>query len=224
MTQLAQIATRLRLSAAQDGWARTLSRAARKVLTPSHAGPDDFDLKRGTDTSGTIPLWREHIDSANAAHGVHYATADEMRIRALLDPLPRDATVVDLGCGKGRVLIVAAELGFRRVEGVEFVGRWCDIASVNLFHIGAHSWMITCADATQYRCPNGPLIVYLYDPFGPEVMAKVADNLKTHEGELWVVYVNPRCADLFGWMEPVALTSAQTALFSPGSVCVWRHS
>ena len=42
--------------------------------------------------------------------------------------LPPGSGFVDFGCGKGRVLLLAAGFGFARITGVEFAKELCDIA------------------------------------------------------------------------------------------------
>ena len=44
---------------------------------------------------------------------------------------PRESVFVDFGCGKGRTLVVAAELGFAGVRGVEFAAELCESAEKN---------------------------------------------------------------------------------------------
>ncbi len=62
-------------------------------------------------------------------------------------------------------------------------------------------------------------------PFGPPVMQQVVAQLQMRADALWVVYVNPRCGDLFAdWMERLPLTPAQAALFTEGSVAIFHRA
>jgi len=195
---------------------------ARWVLSPAVCPPDDFDQRYGTNTSGTIPLWKLHIESEHAAEGVREGSVLEGYIRAMLDPLPRDAVFVDLGSGRGRVLCIASMMGFRRVVGVEFSPQLCAIAEQNL-QITNQRAEVNCADAARYQLPLGPLIVYLCDPFGPSVMQCVAQQLRARTDPTWIVYVNPRCQNLFEGVPTAPLTPVQAALFSPDSVRVYHR-
>lgn len=183
---------------------------------------DEFDIRHGTETGGSVKLWKYRINSPNAKHGVFYISTSEKHIRVLLSPLPRTATFVDLGCGKGRPLIVAAAMGFKSVVGVEFVKELVETARENLRKAGANATVL-CADAAYYDFPPGTLVVYLYDPFDAAVMSSVAQNLRRHKGELWVVYVNPEHGSLFdSWMTRTCLTPDHLKVFSPGSVSIWH--
>ena len=100
-------------------------------------------------------------------------------MRAIGRPLT-DYTFIDIGCGKGRTLILALDYGFRNVVGVEFAAELVAIARANLASRGLDTnanVTVLQEDATQYEFPGGPLVVYLYNPFGPEVFRKVLDNL-----------------------------------------------
>src|SRR5215469_8659665 len=76
---------------------------------------DPFDLESGTDTGGILPLWKLDVDSPNSAFGVRYQPSNEEEVRetvSFLSEDPGNLVFVDLGCGKGRALLVAAKLGF----------------------------------------------------------------------------------------------------------------
>jgi predicted RNA methylase len=61
--------------------------------------------------------------SPNFSHGTRYSPAPEAAIRWCIENcgVPyTETTFVDLGSGKGRVLIVAAMYPFKRIIGVEY--------------------------------------------------------------------------------------------------------
>jgi SAM-dependent methyltransferase len=208
------------------GFLGAVDRAVRQVLKQGvrrlDPAQDDFDIRYGTDTGGLVNLWKYRIESPNAKYGVSYGSTSERHIEVLLSPLPRAASFVDLGCGKGRPLIVAAAMGFRTVIGVEFVRELVVVARENLCKTRTNA-MVVCADAACYEFPTGPLVVYLYNPFNAAVVSSVVQRLRLHKGELWVVYVNPEHGGLFeSWMERMSLTPIQAQLFSPESVSIWH--
>jgi SAM-dependent methyltransferase len=182
-----------------------------------------FDDAHGTDTATATPLWHCRIGS-NAEHGRAYSSTSERHIRVLLADLPRYATFLDLGCGKGRALIVAAEMGFKTVIGVEFAHELVEVANRNLTLTRHTLAKVVHADASRYEPPAGPLVVYLYNPFDAAIMKPVVEKLKAHQGELWVVYVNPRYADLFdSWLARKELTTPQSEVYAPGSALLWSR-
>lgn len=165
----------------------------------------DFDLRNGTDTESRAPLWKFRIPFASASHGAEYRTVSEDRIIDALQDIPRYCTFIDLGCGKGRTLIVAKRQGFRKAIGVEFVPELFLIAKCNLRLTETYA-SVYHEDAGEWLFSDEPTCVYLYNPFGPEIMQKVSDNLRKHKGELYIVYLNhgcqgTSCTDIFdAWM------------------------
>lgn len=121
-------------------------------------------------------------------------------IRSLPITDPADYTFVDLGSGKGRMLLIASEFPFRRVVGVEMREDLHDQALENVRRYrrpAAQSSRIDCqlVDATQFVFPAGKLVVYLFNPFSAEIMAKVFQRLdasfEQDPREIVLVYVYP---------------------------------
>jgi SAM-dependent methyltransferase len=179
---------------------RGVLRSAFRYLR-SGAKEDSVDTKYGTDTSGLVPLWKFQIASRNARYGSHYEPSDEEDFQTTIGAVKQDFgafTFVDLGCGKGRALILASKSGFKRIVGVEFVGELRSIAQANVAKMGIGNAAVLHADAAEFRFPEGDLVVYLFNPFTEEVMRKVVENLRGRgSSELYIIYNNPRHASLF---------------------------
>ena len=192
------LTTKLKRVLDEEGVAATLRRALRP-FGPRQA-PDPFDLENGTDTSGLAPLWRLNIASPNARHGERYQATGEQELLAALAFLPEALprfTFVDLGCGKGRTLLVAARRGFGQVIGVEFARELAEIAARNLAVCGLRNAQVLHADAAEVVLPAGDTVVYLYNPFSAEILARVLAKLRAGRHErLYVIYKTPRCAAL----------------------------
>ncbi len=92
-------------------------------------------------------------------------------------------TYIDLGSGKGKSLLMAAELPFAKVIGVEFSERLVEAARRNLatkrnFNLKCQDIQVVLQDATAYEFPRQPLVIYLLNTFPPAIMRVVLDNLK----------------------------------------------
>ena len=162
---------------------------------------DPFDLECGTDTGGIVPLWKLELDSPNAAFGVKYQPSDEQEVRdavGFLSEEPGNLVFVDLGCGKGRALLVAAKLGFKQVIGVEFARELAEIARENVAKMNVANVSVVQSDAADFQFPESDMVVYLYNPFLSQVMEKVVANLKQSRAKkVFVIYKVPNCRDLF---------------------------
>jgi SAM-dependent methyltransferase len=157
---------------------------------------DEFDRFHRTNTGGRLQPW-EVSNSDDAKFGVLYMPVSADVFQEAMRQLPIDrstTTFVDLGSGKGRALILAHEYGFKSIIGVEYSARLIADARKNL-HITGVSASLICQSAAEYRFPSCPLLVFLFNPFGPEVLRSVLQHLP--ESGVTVVYLTPLHADMF---------------------------
>ena len=165
-----------------------------------------FDRTRRVRTSGNASLLASGIAAEEHRDSEWYMPARPRHIRQALRAMPvRDVsgfTYIDLGCGKGRSLFVAAEFGFRRIVGVELSPVLHRQAGVNVrsFRRGARG----CApieavhqNAADFRFPEGNLVLYMFNPFGAATMQRVLDSLDAarRRGPCHVIVILlwPRC-------------------------------
>ena len=167
------------------------------------AAQPQIDAEYGTETLS----WVQVEDLAASGPNVSYASGygpspvfDVERILRQLLTVFSENVFIDLGCGKGLVLMLAARLGFKRVIGVEFGRNLYEVALANLEKFQQHNVdgppiEVVFGDAVEFVFPATNLVLYLYHPFGPEVIGKVLGNLRTSLLECprscWIVYVNP---------------------------------
>lgn len=90
---------------------------------------------------------------------------------------------VDLGCGKGRVVVVASEFAFRRVIGIDLSSELVTRAASNARIIAQRHPQrppieANVADAALFAFPEIPLLLHLYHPFKSAILAHVLANLK----------------------------------------------
>lgn len=165
-----------------------LGSAARREQVPK--SPKDairsqvhpFDLLFGTDTGGYISGENLPAISLSALYSTAYLGIPPSALTQALSALPiryQDFTFVDIGCGKGRALLIAAQFPFRHLLGVEIADELCDIARANV--ATSPEWVarisVVNQDATNLTYPEGPLLLYLYYPFYPPVLRRVLANL-----------------------------------------------
>jgi SAM-dependent methyltransferase len=185
--------------------------AAQRVFTHREPIGAEFDAQYGTDTAGNVPLWRYRITSNNALFGESYAPTDEGDFLPTLSMIEEDfstLTFIDMGCGKGKALLLASDLGFKQLVGVEFAPELVEVARENLRLKNISNGTIQHADAAEYEFPNCDCVVYLFNPFQRKVMDKVIANLaKLKHRKLYVVYNRPLLAEDFDqcdFLAPIA--------------------
>ena len=109
---------------------------------------------------------------------------------------PSEYTFVDIGSGKGKVVLLASTYPFRRVIGVELYEEFHRIAVANLDAFSeserrAKSVELECVDAVAYPLPREPAVIYLFNPFSEEILGKVLANVEAHPGPLYVLFYAP---------------------------------
>ena len=159
-------------------------RGARARRTAARADRD-FDRRHGVDTAGVVRLRDLDIESANVVHGIRYESTDPTLFRELLHALPieyGEFTFVDLGAGKGRTLLLAAERPFRAVIGVEFAAELAEVARQNVETYRGErrcaDVRVLCGDAVDFAPPDTPLVLYLFHPFEGPVLRAVIDGVE----------------------------------------------
>lgn len=168
----------------------------RFVRAPADADGMAFDGRFGTETR-----WFDVLGN--------YEPSRPAAIDEALDALGAEVspfTFVDVGSGKGRAVIVASERPFAAVLGVE--RRWMlhasavrNVAAAARVRVPRCPVALVCGDAVDFQLPDGPIVLYLYNPFGADVLAALLARIRC---EARLVYMNPLCAEVVeaaGWRE-----------------------
>jgi hypothetical protein len=176
----------------------------------------EFDAKFGVDTQGIIELEQLQITSENLRHGTIYEQtkpADFEKLMSALKIRYEDFVFVDFGSGKGRGLLLAANYPFRRVIGVEFAAELHAAAQENIRRYynpaqQCRNFELYYQDAIDFSIPRNRVVLYFYNPFNKEIMAKVLANirrsLEEHPREVFILYCNSVFRDIvkdFGFVE-----------------------
>jgi hypothetical protein len=193
-----------------------LSRIARTGAARArmHISDVAMDLRLGVRTRG----FADNEDSVGPLslegdpHAYEPIHADWWRrCMSALPPMPANATFVDLGAGRGRPMILAARMGFRRIVGVELdpvlagtatrnVQRWKERQGST--DRSGRLMTVVQMDAATYPLPEGPLVIFMANPFGPETLRRVLQQVVARhtvgKGDVVVVYFNPVHEHVFG--------------------------
>lgn len=184
-------------------------RQARRI-DPGCRIRSEFDQRYGVDTDGELDGWTYlsdlEIPSSNWIHGNNYAAIEPARFHAVLDALElkfKDLVFVDFGSGKGRALLLASELPFKKVVGIEFSPQLNAVALANLakgrkFERRCGSVESLCMDFLEFPLPTEACVLFFFDPCDESTLAKmlarISHSLHTHPRELYVIYVAPNLA------------------------------
>jgi SAM-dependent methyltransferase len=171
-------------------------------LLPSHRkaafGDLDYDWEHSVDTTrsnvgvgtqfftgimarpyfATEPWLFEQIMQALALSIQQSAVSQSLAHEVL-----RDFTFIDLGSGKGRVLLMASDYPFKRIIGVEIMPELHRAAQKNITSYSNDRQQCRqieslCIDARDFQFPDDPLVVYLFNPFSESTFVHVLKNLR----------------------------------------------
>jgi SAM-dependent methyltransferase len=165
-----------------------------------------FDWRMGVRTRGLLLHEAALAPLSIGGDPVRYEPVDLLPWRRLHATMPiarSSATFVDLGAGRGRAVVLAAEMGFRRVVGVELDAQLVQEARENIRRWRSRRTprrpgqevVIVQGDAARYRPPGGPLVIWLFNPFGPTtlrlVLRRLCDARRTTADPVFLAYFNP---------------------------------
>jgi SAM-dependent methyltransferase len=173
-----------------------------------------FDEEFGVRTSGLVAgrhlkSGHRHDRHATAYYGVAPSVFQSL-VKRWQRSRPAAAmeefSFLDVGAGMGRAVLLAAELPFRQVLGVELNPTLVRIARRNLTVWRASGrarapMKIIPGDAVEFRLPAGPCLAFLFNPFGAPVMRRLltawsntlgeyAGISDSHPAPLDILYVN----------------------------------
>jgi SAM-dependent methyltransferase len=157
-----------------------------------------FERRYGLETHAIAMLDRLTIHNGNREHATCYEGSRIMPLRGLMAALKKlspGGTLVDIGCGKGKVLLAAAEACIPNVRGIEFAHELCETARAN-WHSYQAETRSTCnveiieADAAAYEFRPDETLFFLFNPFDAPTLSAVLANLAAS------IRTNPRRAYL----------------------------
>jgi SAM-dependent methyltransferase len=166
-----------------------------------------FDEKLGVRTSGLVAgrhlrSGHRHDRHATAYYGIAPSVFDALmrRWQRSLRVAPiEEFTFIDIGAGMGRAVLLAAQMPFRQVVGVELNPTLVRVARRNLsvWRTAGRArtpMKMVCADAVDFRLPAGPCLAFLFNPFGATVMRRILkawkQRLAAQPRPLDLIYVN----------------------------------
>jgi SAM-dependent methyltransferase len=213
MTQLKTIWSKLQWSLAQRGVADTLRQALTRVASrrdQTIARPEmhPFDQQYGVDTSGLIGGGSLRSGHQHDIFNTAYYGIAPSRFRWAVGQWIADPThapiqtysFVDIGCGKGRAVLMASEFVFQQVVGVELHASLAEVAesNVSVWQAAGRSVCpirIVCQDATEFAFSEGASLLYLFNPFTAPVLKRLVEGIEEafsqRPGMLDLIYFNP---------------------------------
>jgi SAM-dependent methyltransferase len=228
---------------------RDLVAGATRRLFAARPAKHPFDRRHKVDTGGLIYAealaWGHEHDHESAGY---YATAPSLFHQAIVrwSGLLADSgyavgdwTFVDIGAGKGRVVMMASEYPFREVVGVELNPGLIKIARRNLrtwtrarMRIRMRTRFRTqspsaCAcgyvhlvkgDALSFPLPDGPVVLFFFNSFEREMvrmwLERLVDAARSRSAPIDLIYAHPEHRELIQQTPGMELLADEVMPFS----------
>ena len=206
-----------RENVARQGWSSTVRKLVAAIFEfvrdslperrRQRYGDVDYDWDYRVDTTSATVSWRDRLFGA---FNSSYQPTEPGLFHEMLRQLAIDFcefTFIDLGSGKGRVLLMAADYPFRRIVGVERLPRLHRVAEENINNYKSDAQKCfaiesVCGDACEFMFPAEPTVLYLFNPL-PEMglerlIANLDLSLQRSCRPLYVIYHNPLMDHILG--------------------------
>ncbi len=173
-------------------------------------GDIEYDWDFRVDTTSATVGWRDRL--LGMFHSPYQPTEPAL-FREMLASLIqastnidfREFTFIDIGSGKGRALLMAANYPFQRVLGIELMPDLHRVAKENIGKYKSDSQQCfaiesVCADASDFVFPPEPTVLYLFNPLPQSALAAMISNLEHSLLErprpVFALYHNPLLEDV----------------------------
>lgn len=168
-------------------------------------GDVDFDWEHHVDTTSATVGWRTRLMGLLSSP---YQPIPPEEFRELMSALSIDFsrfTFIDVGSGKGRALLLAAQYSFRRIIGVELLPELNRIAQANIERLQQKCSLsghleLVCMDATEFAFPAEPTLIFLFNPLAQNALRKLLGNLeeslRRNPRPVYLAYANPTLEDV----------------------------
>jgi SAM-dependent methyltransferase len=166
-----------------------------------------FDVEFGVETSGLVR--GKHLSTGHrndrhntAYYGIAPSVVETLCARwwasELIAP-PEDYVFIDVGAGMGRAMLIAAQMPFREVIGVELHPELAAVARKNVAKWeeagrARCAMRVVCQDVTEFEFPAEPCVAYLFNPFRAPVLKSMMRRMEAQfahrSRELDLIYAN----------------------------------
>lgn len=158
-----------------------------------------YERRLGIRTALVTPALGHFAAQIGGHEGTPYRVLDRIA-QHLMEHGIAPPRFIDVGCGLGRPLYYFADR-FEELQGYEIVASLFAAAREQLGTVRAKRPAyaridIHHADATTAVPLDRPMVLFLFNPFGPAPMARLCGQLKAAEHAVHLYYVNPVLAGM----------------------------
>jgi len=165
------------------------------------------EKKYGIFSTGSDDLDKLRDKGIDLSHATIYMPASYDILEDIFTHLKQNTIhhLLDIGCGKGRVLCVAAYHGVKKLTGIDLSKEFCTDSVRNLEKIKQTlpdvEYVVKNTDAFYFDIPDDADYIFFFNPFDEIIMSGVIKNIKNSIGinprKITIIYLNPIHKNLF---------------------------
>ena len=166
------------------------------------------EKKYGITTSEPVELSKLTISNGNIKQSSRYEAVNYFILEALLSRLrtiTNETSFTDLGCGKGRAMVVAAHYGFTKIKGVDFAKEVCSVAEHHLQNLPTQfpemEYELHCQNVLEYEIEPNESVFFLFNPFSDEIISRFLEKVNISTAQyprtIYFLYASPKHVETF---------------------------
>ena len=160
-------------------------------------------LKYGTNTFVPVELKDLTITNGDKKKASRYEAVSFYMLEKLLNAFQKVSgltSIIDLGSGKGRVLMVAPHFGFTDITGIDFATELCQQANANMREkekeFPTIRWRVINENVENYDIGSRDSVFFMFNPFTEAVLKHFLEKLdhSCHEfpRSIYFLYASPQ--------------------------------
>jgi hypothetical protein len=141
-------------------------------------------IKYGPNTFAPVDLKNLTITNGDAKKASRYEAVSFYMLEQLFTAfrkISNQNSIIDLGCGKGRMMMVAPHFGFVDIKGIDFAKELCAQAIENMKTIEKKfpqiSWKVLNQNVEDYEIDASDSVFFMFNPFKSLVLKKFIKKL-----------------------------------------------
>ena len=131
----------------------------------------------------------------------HYAPTYHSVIKEAFNFIKKknELILIDIGCGKGKVLLVASDFEFKKIIGIDLSKKLLNICKKNINNyknLNEKKKLIKLKqiNALKYKITNEN-VFYFFDPFAEKILnkflKKIIQSFKKNKRIIYIIFANP---------------------------------
>jgi cyclopropane fatty-acyl-phospholipid synthase-like methyltransferase len=160
-------------------------------------------IKYGSNTFIPVELKNLTITSGDVKKASRYEAVSFYMLEQLFTAFRKisgETSIIDLGCGKGRMMMVAAHYGFVNITGIDFAKEVCEQAVANMKikekEFPEIKWKVINQNVEDYTIRPEDSVFFMFNPFKPQVLKKFLKKLdvscKQFPRTTYFIYASPQ--------------------------------